>query len=152
MPNYRRAKFEGGTFFFTVTLADRRSNMLVSHIDRLRAVYREVQKSRPFESIAVCVLPDHLHAIWSLPRDDADFAMRWNLIRARSRAVYQGGIDRQARWPNARKAFGKGAIGSMPFETTKISLGTSTTSISIQSSTALYRVSEIGRTAVSINT
>ena len=81
MPNYRRAKYEGGTFFFTVTLAERSSELLVKHIDRLRAAYRSVQECRPFESIATCVLPDHLHAIWSLPINDSDFAMRWNLIK-----------------------------------------------------------------------
>jgi putative transposase len=82
MPNYRRAKFEGGTYFFTVTLADRSSDLLIEHVDRLRAIYRSVQKRRTFESIAICVLPDHLHAIWSLPPDDSDFAMRWNLIKS----------------------------------------------------------------------
>jgi putative transposase len=81
MPNYRRAKFEGGTYFFTVTLADRSSNLLAKHIDRLSAVYRSVHERRPFESIAICVLPDHLHAIWSLPPNDSDFATRWNLIK-----------------------------------------------------------------------
>jgi putative transposase len=36
MSRYRRAKIEGGVFFFTVTLADRPSDLLVRHIDRLR--------------------------------------------------------------------------------------------------------------------
>jgi putative transposase len=81
MPRYRRFNIEGGTFFFTVTLADRCSDLLVRHIDRLRDIYCAVQKQRPFESIAICILPDHLHAIWSLPPGDADFARRWNLIK-----------------------------------------------------------------------
>jgi putative transposase len=29
------------------------------------------------------VLPDHLHAVWTLPQGDADFATRWMLIKAR---------------------------------------------------------------------
>jgi len=81
MSRYRRAKIEGGTFFFTLTLADRSSDLLVRHIDRLRAIYRSVQQRRPFATIAICILPDHLHAIWVLPPGDADFAMRWNLIK-----------------------------------------------------------------------
>ncbi|MDP2408978.1 MAG: transposase [Pseudolabrys sp.] len=81
MSRYRRAKLEGGTFFFTVTLADRSSALLIAEIDRLREVYRSVQKRRPFETVAICVLPDHLHAIWSLPPSDTDFATRWNLIK-----------------------------------------------------------------------
>ncbi|MPZ55037.1 MAG: transposase [Rhizobiales bacterium] len=81
MSRYRRAKIKGGTFFFTVTLDDRPSDLLVRHVDLLRRACHAVRKGRPFETIAICVLPDHLHAIWSLPDDDADFSMRWNLIK-----------------------------------------------------------------------
>jgi len=81
MPNYRRAKVAGGTFFFTVTLIDRDSDLLVREIDRLRRAYIDVSKRRPFETLAICILPDHLHAIWTLPEDDHDFATRWNLIK-----------------------------------------------------------------------
>ncbi len=81
MSNYRRAKIAGGTFFFTLTLADRSSDLLVREIDRLRRIYAQVRGRRPFETVAICILPDHLHAIWSLPLDDADFARRWNLIK-----------------------------------------------------------------------
>ena len=79
---YLRAHIEGGVFFFTVTLADRSSDVLVRHVDRLRRIYASVQKRHPFETIAICVLPDHLHVIWSLPEGDADFPLRWNLIKA----------------------------------------------------------------------
>jgi putative transposase len=81
MSRYRRAKIEGGTFFFTVTLADRSSDLLVRGIDRLRRVYRSVQERYPFETVAICILPDHLHAIWSLPSSVANFATRWSLIK-----------------------------------------------------------------------
>jgi putative transposase len=73
---------QGGTFFFTVTLPDRASETLVRHIDVLRTVYRSVQQRRPFETVAICILPEHLHAIWSLPPDDSDFSIRWNLIKS----------------------------------------------------------------------
>jgi putative transposase len=82
MPRYLRAHIKGGVFFFTLTLADRSSDVLVRHIDRLRRIYASVQKRHPFETIAICVLPDHLHAIWSLPEGDADFPRRWSLIKA----------------------------------------------------------------------
>jgi putative transposase len=73
MSRYRRAKIEGGVFFFTVTLADRSSDSLVRHIDRLRRAYVAAQKRYAFETIAICVLPDHLHAVWSLPPNDTNF-------------------------------------------------------------------------------
>jgi putative transposase len=82
MSRYRRAKVDGGVFFFTVTLADRSSDLLLRHVDRLRRLYMSVQKRYPFETIAICVLPDHLHAIWSLPPGDENFALRWNVIKS----------------------------------------------------------------------
>lgn len=82
MSRYRRAKVESGLFFFTLCLADRSSDLLVKQVDRLRSIYGSVQERRPFETIAMCVLPDHLHAIWALPESDADFSSRWSLIKS----------------------------------------------------------------------
>jgi putative transposase len=44
-------------------------------------VWNNVQSRHPFESIAACVLPDHIHAIWKLPEGDADYPMRWKEIK-----------------------------------------------------------------------
>ena len=93
MPQYRRAKIKGSIFFFTVVLDDRSSDLLVDQIDRLRTVYRAVQKSHPFETVAVCVLPDHIHALWALPKCDADFSTRWSLIKSR----FSRGLDPEPR-------------------------------------------------------
>jgi len=93
MPNYRRANVRGGVFFFTVVLADRSSNLLIEEIDRLRKAYRTVHERRPFETIAICVLPDHIHAVWALPEDDPDFSTRWNLIKA----GFSRGLDARPR-------------------------------------------------------
>src|SRR6266849_4892292 len=83
MSRYRRAKVEGGTFFFTVALADRSKDFLVRHVDHLRQSYKFVVDHHPFETIAICILPDHLHAIWSLPREDWNFALRWSLVKSK---------------------------------------------------------------------
>jgi putative transposase len=56
--------------------------LLVRQIERLRRAYKLVQERRPFETIAICILPDHLHALWLLPNDDADFASRWTLFKS----------------------------------------------------------------------
>ena len=82
MSHYRRASIEGGLFFFTIALADRSSDLLVRHIDRLRRFYIMIQRHHPFETIAICVLPDHLHALWRLPSGDANFPLRWSLIKS----------------------------------------------------------------------
>ncbi len=82
MPNYRRIKTPGGTFFFTVNLLERRKRLLVEHIDSLRDAFRVAGRARPFRIIAIVVLPDHLHCIWQLPEGDADNARRWALIKS----------------------------------------------------------------------
>jgi len=69
MPRYVRARFKASVFFFTVVLAERPSNLLVKEIERFRRAYRSVQQSRPFETIAICILPDHIHALWALPEE-----------------------------------------------------------------------------------
>jgi putative transposase len=81
MPNYRRALIPGGCWFFTVNLLDRRESLLVDHIDRLRDAVAATRNKYPFEIDAFVALPDHLHAIWTLPPDDADFSIRWRLIK-----------------------------------------------------------------------
>ena len=96
MPNYRGADIKGGMFFFTVALADRSSSLRVDEVDRLRRAYRTVQKRRPFETIAACILPDHIHALWALPEDGPDFSIRWSLIKSR----FSRGIDAQPRSPS----------------------------------------------------
>ncbi len=82
MSRYRRLKIEGGAFFFTLALAARGSDLLVQHIERLRGAYTEVEKRHPFETVAICILPDHIHALWQLPDSDADYASRWSLIKS----------------------------------------------------------------------
>ncbi|MCQ8103511.1 transposase [Methylomonas sp. SURF-2] len=47
----------------------------------LRQAFREVKNKRPFDLLAAVVLPDHLHCIWRLPPDDADFSSRWQMVK-----------------------------------------------------------------------
>ena len=82
MTNYRRNFLPGGSYFFTVNLADRRRVLLTHHIDLLRAAFRQVRARHPFTIEAAVILPDHLHAIWTLPDGDADFATRWRPIKS----------------------------------------------------------------------
>ena len=83
MPNFRRRYVLGGTWFFTVTLRDRRSSLLTDNIDALREVTRWTVRHYPFRIDAFVVLPEHLHAIWTLPSDDTDFSTRWRMIKTR---------------------------------------------------------------------
>jgi len=82
LTNYRRNFAPGASYFFTVNLADRRSSLLTAHIDALRVAFRDIRARHRFTIDAVVVLPDHMHAIWTLPDDDADFPLRWRLIKS----------------------------------------------------------------------
>jgi putative transposase len=82
MVRYRRNYVPGATYFFTVTLAERTSSVLVRHANALRAAFRIARRERPFAIEAIVILPEHLHAIWTLPPEDADFSGRWKRIKA----------------------------------------------------------------------
>ncbi|MEP6837100.1 MAG: transposase [Bradyrhizobium sp.] len=73
MPRYIRATAKSSIFFFTVVLAQRPGNLLSDEIDRLRRIYQAIQRRYPFETVAMCILPDHIHALWEMPDGDADF-------------------------------------------------------------------------------
>ena len=52
------------------------------------------------------VLPDHLHAIWTLPDGDADFAVRWRLIKS----AFSRSLPPSERIPESRRAKGERGI------------------------------------------
>ncbi|MES2821141.1 MAG: transposase [Pseudomonadota bacterium] len=81
MSRYRRARVAGASYFFTANLLDRRGDLLTRHIDRLREAVRLVKTRYPFYIDAWVVLPEHMHCIWTLPEGDADFALRWKVIK-----------------------------------------------------------------------
>ena len=82
MPNYIRSQTAGATYFFTLTLAQRNTSLLTNHIDWFRQAYQRANTLYPFNTIAICILPDHIHAIWQMPVDDGDYALRWRIIKS----------------------------------------------------------------------
>ena len=100
MPDYRRAWHPGGTYFFTVNLLQRHGNdLLIRHIAELREAVRWVKIRHPFLIHAWVVLPEHLHCVMELPPDDADFAVRWRLIKM----GFSKSIPRKEKRLNIRK-------------------------------------------------
>jgi REP-associated tyrosine transposase len=87
MVGYRRNFVPGGTYFFTVTLADRRSTALVDQIESLRGAFSAARQERPFTIEAIVILPEHLHAIFTLPSGDADFSGGGGVSRGISAAL-----------------------------------------------------------------
>ncbi len=82
VPNYRRYYVLGGSYFFTVVTADR-CRILTSRTarDHLRAAFAECRERWPFRQDGLVILPDHLHALWTMPEDDPDFSRRWSTIK-----------------------------------------------------------------------
>jgi putative transposase len=104
MVRYRRNFVVGGTYFFTATLVDRKSSVLVAHVNALRAAIRATRRAYPFAIDAVVVLPDHLHVVMTLPVGDSDFPIRWSLIKRRFTSAVTKANGRVARHPNGECA------------------------------------------------
>ena len=81
MVRYRRNRVPDGTFFFTVTLRNRRSDALVRHIDALRASWSCAKARVPHDVVAVVVLPDHLHTVITLRDGRGDYSRLWQEIK-----------------------------------------------------------------------
>jgi len=98
MTDYRRYRVAGGCYFFTVTLNDRRTQLLTKHIDELRVAIKSVKQTHPFHIDAMVVLPEHLHCILTLPENDKDFSLRWRQIKSNfSRQIPKGEACSQSR-------------------------------------------------------
>src|SRR4030042_77854 len=112
MTEYRRPWLPGGTWFFTVNLAERRGNrLLIERLDLLRSAFRSVRLRRPFRIEAVVILPDHLHCIWTLPPGDTDFSSRWGLIKSQ----FSRGIEKVERISQSRSRRGERGIWQRRF-------------------------------------
>ena len=106
MTEYRRNYIDGGTYFFTVALAERKGSCLVDEIGLLRNSLRKVRSSHPFELVAMVVLPEHLHCIWTLPEDDSDYAIRWKKLKAH----FSMGLPKTENQSQSRQAKGERRI------------------------------------------
>ena len=107
MPDYRRAWSQGGTYFFTVNLLKRSGNdLLVERIELLKQNIRLVKQNHPFKIHSWVVLPDHMHCVIELPENDADFPLRWRLIKA----VFSKTLPKTERLSSVRRRRGERGI------------------------------------------
>ena len=96
MPDYRRWYVPGGTYFFTIVTHGRRP-ILCDEIARncLHQAIEKVRTNRPFELVAIVLLPDHLHTVWTLPPGNADYPIRIKRIKEEFTLAYlaSGGME-----------------------------------------------------------
>jgi putative transposase len=92
MTHYRDNRVPGMTYFFTVRLLDRNSTLLTDHFSAFGEAMRQARVRKPFHVDAWVVLPNHAHAIWTLPPGDHDCATRWRAVKiAFSKALHKTG-------------------------------------------------------------
>ena len=130
MVRYRRNLIPGQTFFFTVALSDRRASTLTDNIPALRAAFRKARAEHPFTIEAIVILPDHLHAILTLPDadTDTDTAQPWRRIKPSSPTPSCTPAKPCPSATTPAAAFGKGASGNTRSATPPISNPTPPTS------------------------
>ena len=83
MSDYRRYFVAGGTYFFTVVTGGR-APLFANDAARqlLGSVFRRCLLREPFQIVAIVLLPDHLHSLWTLPRGDNDYSERWRWLKS----------------------------------------------------------------------
>ena len=75
MRNYIRDKTQDGCYFLTFNLIDRKSQLLLTHIDKFRIAYARTVQQHRFHLEAMVVLPDHVHIMITLPEDSDNYAI-----------------------------------------------------------------------------
>ena len=91
---YRRNRFAGGTYFFTVSLRDRSSDFWVRHVGLLLGAFRLLRIERPLTLDTIVILTDRLHTTWTLPEGDVDYSGRWRTIKSCfTRELFTPGIS-----------------------------------------------------------
>ncbi len=116
MPNYRRWHVPGGTYFFTVVTFERQP-LLADDLPRtlLREAIDKERGKRPFEIVAWVLLPDHLHAVWTLPPGDDDYSLRWQKIKEEFTKNYLSAGGREGVRSRSRRARQERAVWQRRF-------------------------------------
>lgn len=115
MSEYRRTYIPSGSYFFTVKTLNRRPILIEApYRTALRQAIIDVRSKLHFESIAWVLLPDHLHTIWRLPETDANFSLRWALIKQHVTRECAG-RSRNVPTTESRQRRGEGAIWQRRF-------------------------------------
>ena len=116
MSDYRRANFEGGYYFFTV-VTFQRATILTGTLSRdcLRFAFNKVKETRPFDNVAMCLLPDYLHCVWKLPEGDADFSRRWNSAKSLFTKMYLNSGGFEGKRSTSRMRTGEAAVWQRRF-------------------------------------
>ena len=116
MPEYRRSRISGGVYFFTVVTYNRIPIFNSSQCrDILKNSWLDTKQRFPFETKAICLLPDHLHCIWQLPEEDVIYSVRWKEIKRLFTKQYLFEIGPGEHRNESRQKRGEAAIWQRRF-------------------------------------
>ena len=116
MPEYRRWMVQGGTYFFTVVTYHRLPILTTPQARKiLHSSWMDVKERYPFTMNAICLLPDHLHCIWTLPEGDANYSLRWGEIKKIFSKAYREQVADGEERNESRSKRGEAAIWQRRF-------------------------------------
>ena len=113
-------------FFFTVRLQDRRSDLLLREMNRLRNATRTALCAHPFQIDDIVVLPNTIHTIWTLPEGDAEVSRRWGLLKAQFSRGLPPSTAIRHRCGTGTRGYGSAGSGRTGWQTRRTSQCTAT--------------------------
>ncbi len=75
MRTYIRNRIKGGTYFLTMNLANRKSELLTKYINEFRHACQLTKQNHDFELHAMVLLPDHVHMLITLADNSDNYAV-----------------------------------------------------------------------------
>jgi putative transposase len=116
MPSYRRYYVPGGTYFFTVVSHQRRPFLAEPRSRQcLHEAFEKIRQKWPFAIVAISLMPDHLHTIWTLPPEDAKYSLRWKRIKEEFTRTYLAAGGRELPQSESRMRQGQRGIWQKRF-------------------------------------
>lgn len=115
MPSYHRES-AGNTYFFTV-ITYRLMPILNGEksTEILRSAWKTVAERFPFSTVGICLMPDHIHTIWTLPEDDQNNSLRWKEIKRQFTKRYLAEIGPVGDRNRSREKRGEAAVWQRRF-------------------------------------
>ena len=104
MPDYRRLYIPGGTFFFTLVTYQRRKLFTSPQaFELLDLAISKVKTYHPFTIDAFCILPDHVHFLWTMNENDSDYSLRIGQLKRYFTRMYLDNFELNSNINDSRK-------------------------------------------------
>jgi len=108
--------YGGSAYYFTV-VTYHRTPILTGYGARniLHHAWKIISERYPFTTVAICLLPDHIHTIWMLPESDNNYSVRWKEIKRQFTQRYLAEVGPGESRSLSRQKRGEAAIWQRRF-------------------------------------